>query len=106
MSFPTLNPNRLKLLTYNVSWEALQAEKSKSNGGRGNIDMGHCIVNGKNVCLENIAKAIQELGNKADFIALQEVRFENERQWKALYSQIKRSVPDFDEKYDLDKEDD
>lgn len=81
----------IKIMSYNVCWEALEA-------AIGNIDMTRCKAGGKNKCLLNIGIIINnKLEKNYDFICLQEV---NEKQWKELskglsldnYSVIKHEI--------------
>jgi len=67
--------NKIKIMTYNLCWEALE-------GAIGNIDMTRCIVKKENKCLANIGIIINnKLEKNYDFICLQEI---NEKQWKEL----------------------
>jgi exonuclease III len=57
----------IKVMSYNVCWEALDAAKTK-------IDMTKCIVNNKNKCMLNICNIINtRLLDNYDFICLQEI---------------------------------
>lgn len=65
----------MKIMTYNVCWEALYGKK-------GGIDMTKCKINNVNKCFENIGKIINKrLIDDYDFIALQEI---NNTQWGKL----------------------
>ena len=56
----------IKVMSYNVCWEALDAAKTK-------IDMTKCIANNKNKCMLNICNIINtRLLDNYDFICLQE----------------------------------
>lgn len=72
----------ISLLTYNVCWEALEANK-------GNIDMTWCKCNDKNLCLKSIGDTINKLTKDGliDFFCLQEI-MENS-QWDNLKPRIK-----------------
>ena len=84
----------LKIVTYNLCWEGLEAEKKKPFG-KGKIDMSHCIVNNKNICISNIANILTNSSNY-DFILLQEIV---ENQWSKLLIAIKDFMPNFEEHY-------
>lgn len=56
--------NIIKVLSYNIFWEALMAAKT----------MKHCIINNNNKCVDNIAVIIHYCIDKDfDFIGLQEI---------------------------------
>lgn len=62
----------MKVMTYNVCWEALEAVKT-------GIDMKFCKVKTKNKCAINISSIINnKLKQEYDFICLQEI---NIKQW-------------------------
>jgi exonuclease III len=66
----------IKVMTWNVCWEALDGAKSRK------LDKSECKIKGKNICLENIKKIIQEkIDESYDIICLQEIR---KSQWKKL----------------------
>jgi len=67
------------LFTYNLCWEAL-------DGAKGNIDMRHCIQDGKNNCIKNIANTINQIGNKLDFLCFQEIM--DNQQWGNLKKEL------------------
>ena len=70
--------NKLKIMTYNICWEAIEAKK-------GNIDMTKCKVKMINHCKKNIKNIINDkLKDNFDFICLQEI---NSKQWENLSSQ-------------------
>jgi len=67
--------NRIKIMTYNVCWEALDAAKTS-------IDMTRCRTNTGNRCMIGIANIINKRLKKGyDFICLQEI---NSRQWNEM----------------------
>jgi endonuclease/exonuclease/phosphatase family metal-dependent hydrolase len=66
---------KLKVMTYNVCWEALESAK-------GNIDMSKCKSSSINKCIINIRNIISnKIEDEYDFICLQEI---NSMQWKKL----------------------
>lgn len=71
----------IKVMTYNVCWEALEGHHSK------NIDMTHCKTGGRNLCQENIGNIISTFGAGSDFIALQEIK-DVPTQWQSLKNHI------------------
>lgn len=57
----------MKIMTYNVCWEALEATK-------GRVDMSKCMDKTKNRCFANIVEIINDkLKQEYDFICLQEI---------------------------------
>ena len=74
----------IKVMTYNVSWEALEGAKSRK------LNMEQCIINNVNQCSNNIAKIIQQYGSNHDFIALQEIQ-DTPNQWQQLKSNIQQT---------------
>jgi len=66
--------NVIKILTWNISWEAMTGKNS------GRLDGTICNKGGKNVCLENVLNKIIEVNmlNELDFILLQEAEIEPE----------------------------
>jgi len=66
----------IKVMSWNVCWEALDGVKSRK------LDRSSCIVDAKNICAVNIKKIIQQkLDESYDFICLQEIR---RSQWNKL----------------------
>ena len=55
----------IKMITYNLCWEAFSAVKK-------NIDMRKCLVNSKNMCINNISRIILDFSEEYDFMAFQE----------------------------------
>jgi exonuclease III len=68
--------NVIKILTWNISWEAMTGQKSPHTGLDGTV----CNKGGKNVCLENVLNKIIEVNtlNEIDFILLQEAEINPE----------------------------
>lgn len=66
--------NVIKILTWNISWEAMTGQNS------GRLDGTKCNKGGKNVCLENVLNKIIEVNtlNELDFILLQEAEINPE----------------------------
>lgn len=94
---PPPHDSSLVVLTFNVSWEALECA--------GNWRMCCPASNplGPNVCLLNIAHLIHHAGTKdgrADFVALQEIRADADRQWPALKAAIEQLDPSLMHAYD------
>jgi len=82
---------RIKIMTYNVCWEALDGVKT-------GIDMTRCNTSTGNRCMKGIARIINKrLKQKYDFICLQEI---NDRGWTSIspdlslddYSVIKKEI--------------
>lgn len=70
----------IKVMTWNVCWEALEGVKSR------NLNKLNCVVDTKNLCVENISKLIQEkIAESYDIICLQEIR---KVQWDRLGIEI------------------
>ncbi len=66
----------IKVMTWNVCWEALDGARSKK------LNKTNCVVNNKNICVENISNLIHEkITQSYDFICLQEIR---KVQWEKL----------------------
>lgn len=58
----------IKIMSYNVCWEALTATRSR------NLDMTFCKPNKENKCLKSIIMTIDnKLKQNYDFICLQEI---------------------------------
>ena len=74
----------IKVMSYNVSWEALEGAKSRK------LNMEQCIIDNVNQCSNNIAKIIQQYGSDYDFIALQEIQ-DTPNQWQQLKSNIQEN---------------
>jgi exonuclease III len=70
----------INVMTYNVSWEALEGKQSAS------ADMTHCR-NADNKCTENIVAIIAQ-NKPADFILLQEIRLDNDNQAKPFMEKM------------------
>lgn len=84
-----LNRPALKLMTYNLFWEALQAEES----------MSHCspCTECDNKCVQNIARIVASFA--PDVLMLQEIRKDSVKQWGTLHAALRRAVPRFDQRY-------
>jgi hypothetical protein len=64
---PKVDPNSIRVMTFNTCWEALDAKAS------GTLDMTHCGTN-PNTCRSNINTVIKKgITDKYDFILLQEM---------------------------------
>lgn len=89
LTLPAAPTPRLKLMTYNLFWEALQAEES----------MAHCspCKECDNKCVQNIARIVASFS--PDVLALQEIRKDSGKQWGTLHAALRRAVPQFDDKY-------
>ncbi len=76
-------------MTYNLFWEALQAEES----------MSHCspCKECDNKCVQNIARIVASFG--PDVLTLQEIRKDSVKQWGTLHAALRRAVPHFDDVY-------
>lgn len=75
----------LNVLTYNISWEAMEGNKI------GKVDLAPiCLQGSENICLNNITKFI--IGFNAllpfDLIGLQEAS-----NWEIIYAKIKKEIP-------------
>lgn len=74
---PQVEQNRISILSYNISWEAMTANDGKPRG----YDAGYCRKDGwqseqkwnNNQCFDNVKNYI--LNKKADIIALQEATY-------------------------------
>lgn len=79
----------LKLMTYNLFWEALQAENS----------MSHCspCKECDNKCVQNIARVVASF--EPDVLTLQEIRKDSEKQWGTLHAALTKVMPSFDDRY-------
>jgi hypothetical protein len=96
--------NYINVLTYNLSWEALESKTSTNGDGSTRLDMSHCKLNEINTCTQNIAYIL--LNTKPeneiyDFIALQEVK-NTESQWLVLQNEIIKLSPTFFDNYNIE----
>lgn len=92
----------INVLTYNVSRQSIEGIN------KGTANMAKCWSRFKNICAENISKWLAIDATKQfkidifDFIALQEINYENERQWsKNIFTKILKYKPNFFDKYDV-----
>lgn len=88
-----LAPNLMSVLSYNVSWQSLECVAPASSC---------CTTPGTNECTPYIGMLIAEgmKGELLDFVAMQEIRPDREKQWPALALQIDRYAPGFQDKYE------
>jgi len=76
---------RITVMTYNVSWEALESKDSRS------AEMSHCKNKDENnECTNNIVTIITS-SQPHDFIFLQEIRMENPNQSRFFMEQMKEN---------------
>ena len=82
------NKNNIKVMTYNVSWEALESKNSRTALRR------YCINTKKsriqNKCTEGIVEIIADRA-PLDFIFLQEIRLDNPNQYNLFMNTMKES---------------
>lgn len=91
--------NNIFAMTFNVSWESLEAINS------GRLNMKHCQIGELNICSDNISKIICQTslynnGNYYDFIGLQEIN-DSINQWETVKYKINNYDPTFLSKYNI-----
>jgi hypothetical protein len=69
-------PSQISILTYNICWGCMKADDTSKNDRTAYVLAVKCAEEkkqtGTNVCLNNVARSIDNFSTKYDFIALQE----------------------------------